>query len=101
MRKLDELSLAFTSVNRSGKCIAQLELSTRKTKCLGRINQALPAAKEVVDRWGSDVARLREIPYAYGTFAAFIDCCGGCLEQSLASVVYFSHVDKRRSHQVF
>ena len=27
----------------------------------------------------------------FGTFAAFIDCCGGCLEQSLASVVYFSH----------
>ena len=91
MGKFEELGLVFALVDCGRKSITQLELSTRKTKCLGRINQALPAAKEVINRWGSDVARLREIPYAYGTFAAFIDCCGGCLEQSLASVVYVSH----------
>jgi hypothetical protein len=91
MGKFEELGLVFTLVDCGRKSITQLELSTRKTKSLSFINQAFAAAKEVVNRWGSDVARLSEIPYAYCTLTAFIDCCGGRLEQSLASVVYFSH----------
>jgi hypothetical protein len=91
MRNLDELRLVFALVDCGMKSITQLELPARKTKCLGRINQAFAAAKEVVNRGGSDIARLGEISYAYGTFTTFIDCCSGCLEQSFTSGIYLSH----------
>jgi hypothetical protein len=75
----------------SSKCFTQLALPARKTKSLSFINQSFTAAKEVINRRGSDIARLSEISYAYGTFTAFVDCGCGCLEQSLAGGVYFSH----------
>ena len=101
MGKFEELGLVFALVNRSGKGITQLALSARKTKSLGCINEAFAAAEEVINRRCGDVACLCEIAYAYGALTTFVDCCCGCLEQSLASVVYFSHNDKRRSGQVF
>jgi hypothetical protein len=91
MRKFDELGFVFALVDCGRKSITQLELSARKTICLSRVNEAFTAAEEVINRWGSDVARLREIPYTYSTFTAFIDCRSSCLEQSLASGVYLSH----------
>jgi hypothetical protein len=78
-------------VDSRSKGFTQLALTARKTKCLSRINQAFSAAKEVINRWGSDVARFREIPYAYGPLTTFVDCGSSCLEQSLAGGVYFSH----------
>jgi hypothetical protein len=58
---------------------------------LGRINEAFTATEEVIDRWGGDIARLGEIAYAHGAFTAFVNCRSGCLEQSLASGVFYSH----------
>jgi hypothetical protein len=78
-------------VDSRSKGFTQLALTARKTKCLSFINQAFTAAKEVINRWGSDVARLGEISDAYCTLTAFIDCCGGCLEQSFAGGVCLSH----------
>jgi hypothetical protein len=75
----------------SSKCFTQLALPARKTKSLSFINQSFTAAKEVINRWGSDIARLGEISYAYGTFTAFVNYRCGCLEQSFAGGVCLSH----------
>jgi hypothetical protein len=91
MRNLDELCLGFTRMDCSSKCFTQLALPARKTKSLSFINQAFAAAKEVINRWGSDIARLGEISYAHCTLTTFIDCCSGCLEQSFTSGIYLSH----------
>jgi hypothetical protein len=91
MCKLYKLGFVFTRVDSRSKGFTQLALTARKTKCLSRINQAFSAAKEVINRWGSDVARFREISYAHGTFTALIDCRGGCLEQSFTSGIDLSH----------
>jgi hypothetical protein len=91
MRKLYKLGFVFTRVDCRSKGFTYLALPARKTKCLSRINETFAAAKEVINRWGSDVARLREIPYTYSTLTTFVDCCSGCLEQSLASVVCLRH----------
>jgi hypothetical protein len=66
-------------------------LPAQKTKCLSRINETFAAAKEVINRWGSDVARLGEIPDAYRTFTAFVDSNSSCLEQSITSGVCLRH----------
>jgi hypothetical protein len=95
MSKLDELRLVFTLVDCGMKSITQLELSARKTKCLGRINEAFAAAEEVIDRWGSDIARLGEISYAYCAFTAFVDSGSSCPEQSFTGGVCLCHDDKR------
>ena len=91
MCKLDKLGFVFALVNCRGKGVTQLALSARKTKCLSRINQAFAATEEMINRWGSDVARLREIPYTYSTLTTFVDCCSSCFKQSLASGVFLSH----------
>jgi hypothetical protein len=91
MCKLYKLGFVFTRVDSRSKGFTQLALTARKTKCLSFINQAFTAAKEVINRWGSDIARLGEIPDAYRTFTAFVDSNNSCLEQSLASVVCLRH----------
>jgi hypothetical protein len=95
MCKLYKLGFVFTRVDSRSKGFTQLALTARKTKCLSRINQAFSAAKEVINRWGSDVARFREISYAHGTFTALIDCRGGRPQQSLAGGICLRHDDKR------
>jgi hypothetical protein len=94
MCKLYKLGFVFTRVDSRSKGFTQLALTARKTKCLSFINQAFTAAKEVINRWGSDIARLREIPDAYRTFTAFVDSNSSCLEQSITSGDCLRHDDK-------
>ena len=95
MGKFEELGFVLALVDCGRKSITQLELSARKTKRLSRVNEAFTAAKEVINRWGGDVARLGEVAYAYCAFATFVDRCSSCFKQSLASGVCLSHANKR------
>jgi hypothetical protein len=94
MCKLYKLGFVFARVDCRSKGFTYLALPAQKTKCLSRINETFAAAKEVINRWGSDVARLGEIPDAYRTFTAFVDSNSSCLEQSITSGVCLRHDDK-------